>query len=215
MNALLILFRKLVDRGLLQSTRAVVSCLAIAALAFVPGCDEVSNSAQPASQQSAQAGPDPVGDFEWGIERLERALRVFRPRGGDGVAVTERKVEHELFPPHDTVDHYTARIVVTSETAFIHGQRAMEEKLQSQEKQEQSLQEDVEALLDRKDDESAKMIDLKNVGPQAPDAPAADVDTRSVDNRTVFELAFLDGRWKLTNEPKFEYEKEWFKYAFE
>ena len=182
---------------------ALLTCLILSALPLV-GCGDTS-----ASSRAEQAADDPVAKFEWGMQRLERAVLDFRPTVSDGVSITERKVSHELFPPGTKADHYTAVVTVTTEAEFLHDIRKKDDKEEKAEEKKEELEID-----DPLEDKDAKLIDIPGAGPEVP-AAAAQIEPRSLDSETVFELAFLDGAWKLTSEPEEKYEQLWFEYAFE
>ena len=82
------------------------------------GCEKPSVNEKP----SATSLEDPVEEFEWGMRRLKRALRLFRPSAAEGLA-TKRNVEYELIPPEGKQSNYTARVTVTSATSYLHGKR--------------------------------------------------------------------------------------------
>jgi len=154
---------------------------------------------------------DPAGEFEWGMTRLQRALRLFRPSGVDGLNVTERKVEYELIPPDDQNSNYTARVTIVSETSFLHGKRL----LQKEEKSAAQAALEFEDPLAEETDEYRKLIELPGTGPQAPAVAPTRIEPRSLDSKTVFELAYVQGHWKLTQTPEKKHEQLWFEYAFD
>jgi len=186
-------------------------CLAVTLLfgsGFSSGCG--GSKADPPS--TAVVHEDPAGEFEWGMTRLKRALRLFRPSGGDGLSV-KRKVEHELIPPNDKNAHFTARVTVFSKASFLHAKRKPKENKKPDAAQnEKSAFEDP---LAEKDDEFSKYIDIPGTGPQESIGRAIQIKPRQLDSKSVFDLAYVDGHWKLTKTPEKKYEQLWFDYAFE
>ncbi len=154
---------------------------------------------------------DPKGEFEWGMKRLDRALKLFRPGGSEGLRVTDRKLDYQVFPPDANHDHYTARVTVMTEAAFLHGKRKLDEEAVAAKPEEGPK---IDDPLDDKTDELNKLVDLPGAGPQAPASAPARIETRSLENTSVFELAYLDSRWQLTEKPELKHEESWFDYAF-
>ncbi|MEM8946906.1 MAG: hypothetical protein AAGD11_17155 [Planctomycetota bacterium] len=172
----------------------------------LPGCGGTS-----ASQRAEQAKNLPKKQFEWGMERLQRALRLSRPSTADGL-YTERKMTYELIEPTDDSDRFTAKVTVTTAAEFIHGRRKVGAGEDGEASSEDKPQ--PEDPLSDKSDELTKLLDLPGAGPQAPTAPAPIIEPRSLDSEAVFELAYLGGKWSLQTEPEHRYEKMWFEYAF-
>ncbi len=181
-------------------------CLCLAAIfAGTIGCG--SGSDKPPTNVVQE---DPVGEFEWGMTRLKRALRISRPNGSDGVSISARKVVYKLNPPDDKTPHYTASITITSEASFLHAQRKVKEK----EKAKAEKESDISDPLADKDDYT-KFVDIPGAGPQAPGVAIPILESPTIENKSIFEMAYLNGHWMLTQTPEEKHEQLWFEYAFE
>jgi hypothetical protein len=154
---------------------------------------------------------DPVGEFERGMTRLKHALRISRPNGSDGVSISARKVTYQLNPPDDKTPHYTASITISSEASFLHAQRKAKEK----EKAPAEKESEIDDPLADKDDDYTKYIDIPGAGPQAPAVPTPILESPTIENKSVFKMAYLNGHWMLTQTPEKKHEQLWFEYAFE
>lgn len=177
-------------------------------LLLLPGCGE-SSSKSP--KQQAAAETDPNAEFEWGMQRLDRALRLSRPSTSDGL-FTERKMSYEVFKPSGDTDHHTAKVTITTESEFIHGKRKVDKKEASKTDQKNEL--NYEDPREDKSGEVQELVDFPGVGPKAPKASAPSIEPRSLENQVVFDLAYLDEQWQLQTEPEHTYEQLWFEYAF-
>lgn len=177
-------------------------------LAATLGC-----SNQDANKESlAVVEEDPEGEFAWGMERLERTLRLHRPTGAEGI-ITTSTLEHELTPPDDDNPRYTARVTILTKSSFMHGRREFKKEIK-QIKERKALE--FEDLLDsKKKDEPIEIVDIPGAGPQASTEFVPSVESRSLDKKTVFDLVYRDGRWQLTKQPELKHELLWFKYAFQ
>ncbi|MGI9430107.1 MAG: hypothetical protein ACR2NM_15715 [Bythopirellula sp.] len=171
------------------------------------GCGD--SQTEPLQTTGVQA--DPGGEFEWAMTRLERALRLFRPNSAEGL-VTKRDLKYEWFPPTDATPNFTARVTVVSETSFLHGRR---ERVEKEEKPSEKKAAKLDDPLAPKEDGYAEFVDIPGVGPGAPSAPPTRISTRSLDEESVFEMAYVDGKWELTEQPKLKHEQLWFEYAFQ
>jgi len=176
----------------------------VVVLGFNSGCGESNTAPQP-----AVIVEDPVGEFEWGMTRLERALRLFRPSAVGGLSISEREMTHELIPPNDKNSNYTALVTIVSKASFLHGKRLKKKKETSEASKNESK---IDDPLSEQDDYS-KFIDIPGTGSRPVDTPK--LETRSLDSTTVFELAYLEGHWKLTKQPEKKHEQIWFEYAFD
>lgn len=193
------------DHSTLLPIATKFGCLLLTLLVCI-GCG--GSSAK--QKETSLAKQTPEAQFEWGMERLDRALRMSKPSSADGL-YTERKLSHELIPPNGENQQYTATVTITTEAEFIHGRRKTEKK----DKEEKEVEQNTEYKDPREQSaEVEKLIDFPGAGPKAPTAPAPIIESRSLDNETVFNLAYVDQQWKLTNEPEHKYEKLWFEYAF-
>lgn len=173
------------------------------------GCGDSKAS----KQQTAVAQEDPQGEFEWGVTRLKRALRLFRPSSVDGLNIIEQKVDPKFFAPSDANSQYSAQITITTKTAFLHGKRPTKKSNKKDDPSDDSSGID-DPLAEQFEDEG-KLLDLPGIGPQAPVTISPRVETRSLENETVFDMVYVDGYWKLTKQPELKHEQLWFEYAFE
>jgi len=161
-------------------------------------------------QQDGVIQEDPEGEFEWGMTRLKRALRLFRPSSSDGL-VTKRDVEYELIPPNNKNSNYAARVTVVSETSFLHGKRKIKKEKKAETIKEEPKLDD--PLANKED--FAEYLDIPGTGSRSPIISTPPIDTRSLDSRSIFEMVYAEGKWKLTQQPKLKHEQLWFEYAFE
>ena len=200
---------KLMARVLSYFYRSAVSqVLMLVTLGALAGCGN-SN----AKQQQDGPTSDPVAEFEWGMKRLDHVLRVSKPNSSDGLHVLGRDLHHSWTPPSGENSSYTARVEVRTRTTFLHGKRSLKKEEEDQ-KAEQKKKPEIDDPLAPKNDELAELIDIPGVGPKAPPA-AAVIEPREVEDISVFELIYVDGRWQLTKQPELEHEQLWFKYAFD
>ncbi len=177
---------------------------------LLPGCAGSATSTSNAPVAAEQKSPD--AEFEWGMKRLERALRLSRPSTSDGM-YTERSMDYELIAPNGETDYYTAKVTITTQTEFIHGKRESNKK--TDEKKAESQQEPgYEDLLADDSEKVDTAAGVPEAGPEAPKAFAAAVEPRSIANESEFELAYLEEKWQLQTKPEHKYEQLWFEYAF-
>jgi len=172
------------------------------------GCGSPTTS----EQQANVVKEDPEGEFQWGIHRLERALRVFRPSSADGLNVTDRNLDHELFPPSDANATYTARVTITTEASFLHAKRQLRKGERPSSTDRKGLE--IEDPLAEKS-EVTEFIDIPGTGTNIPAVAAVRIKPRTIENKTVFDLVYRKGRWKLKEQPELDHEQMWFEYAFD
>ena len=182
--------------------RASFYCLA-AILTLALGCE--SHTKQPSAAVVQEA---PVKKFEWGMTLLKRVLRKSRPNGAEGLSVTGREVEYELIPPNDKNPNYTAVVTVVSKTSFLHGKPTQKKKRESKAAKESEI---LDPLAEK--DDYTKFIDIAGTGPGT--KPLSRIETRSLHSKSVFEMTYTNGRWKLNKQPEKKYEQLWFEYAFD
>jgi len=118
-----------------------------------------------------------------------------------------------LFPPSAENPAYTARVTVTTETFFLHAKRSSTKDIKPKQATEPAPK--FKDPLADPSDELNKLIDIPGTGPRAPSAAAARIDPLNMETKTVFEMAYVQGHWQLTQQPKLKHEQLWFKYAFE
>jgi len=184
------------------------SMLSALGLMFAVGCG--GTVANP--KQAAPISEAPLKEFEWGMKRLERALQLYRPGGSKGLNITDRKLDSQLFPPNDENPTYRARVTITTEIAFMHGRRKSTKEGESNEAPDESPE--IDDPFAEKSDDWDQLIDSPGTGPRA-SAAAARIETRSLENETIFDMAYVEGHWRLVRQPELKHEQLWFKYAFE
>ncbi len=171
---------------------------------FALGCGGSNATPEP-----TVAGP--VAKFKFGLERLERALR-FQPSSANGIQVTKRNLDHEIFPPDDAHANYRARVTIVMESVYLHGKRSAKEDEESEEKAKES---EIDDPLADKSVELTKLLEFPRAGPRVPAAVSPKIETRSIKNESVFELAYVEEHWQLTTKPEKKSEQLWFEYAFD
>jgi len=166
----------------------------------------------------------PAGQFDWAMQKLERAVLEFQPSGRDGLRVGKRKVSYKLFPPDAARKHHTARVTIESETIYVHDQPLQSLKEEKERERRERAREDFEQQAGLNDplDESADdpltqkfLSQMEDIAAKSrvPRGPEATIETPQMSDRKVYELAFLEGRWQLLTEPETDYERLWFEYA--
>jgi hypothetical protein len=143
------------------------------------------------------------------MERLDRALRRFRPSVTEGL-MTSYQLEHKLIPPSPENAQYTARVTIASSVAFLHGKRSQHQTETLEEKKEAGYDD----LLSAEDDVPVEFQKIPGTGSAAAGALVPHVESRSLDKKSVFALVYADGIWKLAQQPKLKSEQLWFEYAF-
>jgi len=173
------------------------------------GCNE---SSEPTPATSTVAKQDPAAEFEWGVTRLRRALRLFRPSSSNGINITEQTVDTKLTSPDETTPNYTAAITVTTETSFLHGRRSAPTAAAKK-----GSAEELSALEDpiADDFDSADLLAQSGIGAKGPSGITPRLETRNFENKTVFDMIYVSGKWQLTKQPELKHEQLWFEYAFE
>ena len=191
-----------------------IYCLTVAVM-FSLGCEK----SRPAAPSTSVSRDSPEGQFDWAMQRLERAVLDFRPSRRAGLRIGNQKISHELFPPDATRSHYTARVTIESKTQYVHDQQLLaskrDEKRQERLKQEKARRKfeqesEIEGPLAESFMEQMEEIAAE---PRLQDAPEVLIENLEKSDLKVFDLAYLKGRWELQTEPKTEYERLWFEYA--
>ncbi len=163
----------------------------------------------------------PAGKFDYAMQRLKRAVQDFLPSRRAGLHIGKREVSYELFPPDATRSHYTARVTIESETAYIHDQLFQtpdKEKKRQERLERRRVQKSLEQQSEFDDPLAEKFMEQMEeigAGPRVPLVPEATIDNPRTSDRTVYDLAYLDGRWPLQTEPETDHERLWFNYALE
>ena len=165
----------------------------------------------------------PQGQFEWAMQRLERAILDFGPSGSSGLIAGNRRISHELFEPEGESGHYTALVTVTTEATYVPDtlpsvvdkEKAREKKREKMRKMEAlnridgSENEVFDPLADRF---SQQMEDLAAEG-GGPTKTAPLIEAPTTEETKIYELAYLEDRWQLQTEVSTEHEELWFQYA--
>lgn len=199
-----------------------IYCLTVAVTLSL-GCEK----SRPIATSAQVQRDSPVGQFDWAMQRLERAVLDFGPSRQAGLRVGKRKVSYELFPPDATRSRYTASVTIESETAYVHNQlfQASEKEKKRQERLERKrvqrrLEQQSElndSLGESYDDPLAEkfMQQMEEMAdkPSMPHVPEAMIDNPQTSDRKVYDLAYLKGRWQLQTEPETDHERLWFEYA--
>jgi len=165
----------------------------------------------------------PAGQFEWAMQKLQRAVLEFHPSRQDGLKIGKRNVSYKLFPPDDKKNHYTARVTIESEILYVHDNPldAMKEAEEERRKQAQESfrqQTQPDDPLDAANEDPLQQKFLSQMEGLAGKAkvkstPPPVMDYPEVSERKVYDLAYLDGRWQLQTEVETDHERLWFEYA--
>lgn len=190
------------------------SCIFVSLLLSI-GCEgsrsSVSGSKKPVDPAKA--------DFDWAMERLRRAIETFTPPAGLGLRV-KRKLSFELFPPSELKTDYTAKVIVESKSAF--EPRRFTSDIDDELKQAEAsrLEAADSALVDefsekRENDPTAFLNELPKNSQWKPKTTGSLVKAPSINERSVYELVYLDERWQLVTQPEAKHEQLWFEYALQ
>jgi len=164
---------------------------------------------------------DPVeAEFDWAMERLQRAIETFTLPAGRDLRV-QRNVSIEFFPPTGSETDYTAKVIVESQSVFQPRRFTSNTDDELKQAAEESRSEAAENFLeeefsdDHENDPTAYLDDYEE-SPQRQTAIVNPlVKAPSIKERIVYELAYRDERWQLISEPESEHEKLWFDYALQ
>ncbi len=196
-------------------------CLMLAAVLSL-GCQK-SRPSLPVARIDTSS---PVGEFDWAMQKLERAVVEFQPSRRDGLQVGKRKVSYKVFPPNAERDHYTARVVIESETMYV-----LEESLDSvEEERERRRREQARKNFEQQvnPDDPLDQVEfdplqqkfqsqMEDIAAESrvPRGPEPTIETPQVSHRRVYELAYLEEHWRLLTETETDYERLWFAYALD
>lgn len=193
--------------------------LLLALVVLACGCKDKSK-ALPATRMRTDT---PEGQFKWLVQRLEHAVLDFSSTQGSGLTISSRKVDSELIPPSDDVDHYRGRITISYEAKYVPEKlpNLFDREKESEKKREEMRRlegfaggdDRVEPLDPLAQKFQSDMEDLAAKGGRPMRKPST-VDSPELSEARVFELAHTDGRWKLLTELEGRSEKNWFEYAF-
>ena len=185
---------------------------------FACGCSD-----KPKSPVALRVRTDTAeGQFKWIVQKLEHAVLDFSSTRRSGLTIYKRKVDSELIPPADGVDHYRGRITISYEAKYIPEETPalFDKEKQSEKRREEMKKMEQYAGLDDEDKPydplaqrfQSEMEDLAAKGGKPLGQPNT-VETPKLKNAKVYELAHLDGRWKLMTDLDSNSEKNWFAYA--
>ena len=196
-------------------------CLMLAAVLSL-GCEE-SRPILPVARIDTST---PAGEFEWVMQKLERAVIEFQPSRRDGLRVGKRNVSYEVFPPDAEKEHYTARVVIESETMYVlekpldsvEEEREQRRREQARNNFEQQVNPDDpldQAEFDPLQQKFLSQMEDIAAESRVPHGPEPTLETPQMIHRKVYELAYLDGQWQLLTETETDYERLWFAYALD
>jgi hypothetical protein len=166
----------------------------------------------------------PEGQFEWAMQKLERAVVEFQPSSVDGLRVGERRVSYEIFPPDDKRKHLSARVTIESEMVYVHEMPAKSLKEQREEQRRERARANFEQQVKSNDPLEATEVDpleqkfLSQMEEMATESRGPRIsepvlETPELSDSKVYELAYLDSRWQLQTKPETDHERLWFEYA--
>ena len=179
------------------------------------GCEK----SRPVGPSASPQRDSPASQFDWIMQRLERAVLDFRPSERAGLRMGRQKVSHELFPPDATRPNYTARVTIESETMYVHDKPLLASD-REKERQELLNREKARRRLEQQSDFSDPLaenfmdqMDEIAAEPRLSAAPDVIIENPKSSDRKVYDLAYLKGRWQLQTEPETDHERLWFEYA--
>lgn len=196
-------------------------CLMLAAIVSL-GCRE-SRPVLPVPRIDTST---PKGEFDWAMQRLERAVVEFQPSLRDGLQVGKRRVSYEVFPPDVEAEHFTARVVIETDAVYVleelpdsaEEERERRRRERARERFEQQINSDDpldESEYDPLNQKFQAQMEKIATESRVPHGPAPMLETPQMSNRKVYEFAYLEGRWQLLTETEADYERLWFEYALE
>ena len=199
----------------------MLGCLMLAAVVSL-GCTE-SRPIPPVARVDTST---PSGEFDWAMQRLERAVIEFQPSSRDGLQSGKRTVKYKVFPPESETDHYTARVVIETETIYL-----LEDPLDSAEEEREArrrerARKNFEQQVNADDSNSDAEFDplqqkflsqMEKIAAESrvPRGPEPILETPQMSYRKIYELAYLEDRWQLQTKTETDYERLWFEYALQ
>ncbi len=197
--------------------RTVAVALGLAALALSnTGCEPRRTTVAKAKPQKHSAEVD----FEWAMERLQRAVENFTPSGDLNLRV-KRKFSYKLLPPSESQPLYTATVTVASVSKYnpLRQQPVVDElpkrdQLADLRDQESDFGED---SLFGGEDESATTPYVNDRDIQGRNSIRVEtlIKAPSVKSQSVYELIYKKRRWHLIDQPESKHEQMWFEYALQ
>jgi len=182
---------------------------------ILAGCEKT----QPIVPSVSTQRSSPTGQFDWLMQRLQRAVLDFRPSQRAGLRVGRPKITHELFAPDDERAHYAASITIESNTAYVHDQtsRASEKEKKRKEKlKREKNRRKLESQSEVEDPLAEKFMEQMDeiaAEPRMQRMPDVTIENQQASDRKTYDLAYLKGRWQLQTELETVHEKLWFEYA--
>jgi hypothetical protein len=176
------------------------------------------------SQPATSLGSTPAGQFEWVMQRLERAVLDFRPSQRSGLWIGTPIITHELFPPDATEPRYKARVTIESKVAYVHDQPLLasdQEKKRQEFLEHEKNQREIEQQSEVEDPLIEEFMDqMEELAAEPPTTlppttlmPEVLIKNPQASDRKVYDLVYLKGRWELPAEPETDHERLWFEYA--
>lgn len=197
--------------GLLCLTLTGVLALGCSEPRSVPSVDRIDTST-------------PEGQFKWAMVKLERAVLEFLPSRTDGLQTGKRTVSYELFPPDDQRENYTAQVTIETETVFVMDSAADAAEEELEEKRRERARRNFEQQVadddplkpsehDPLEDKFLTQMEELSTKSRVPRVPEPILDTPQVNDRKVYDLAYVEGSWQLETKPEKDHERLWFEYA--
>ena len=188
-------------------------------LSIASGCsDEVQSiPASPVERNS------PEGQFEWFIQRLERAVLDFSSSQTSGLSISNRTLDSELIPPSQEVDYYRAKVTISYEAAYVpesiptivdkdkeeEKRREKMRRMESYSGLEDDPDQPMDPLADKFRTEMEDLAASSRLPARSPDI----LETPNLKDTKVYELAYHNDQWEVVTELESESEKLWFDYA--
>lgn len=144
-------------------------------------------------------------DFDYTMERLQQALDTSGSAAHLNLRV-KHELKYELVPPDTTRSNFTARVTIKSRSDYIPEKPYAPAEEKAKQENPSELIEDSLKSSDNLDFETRQQKPLVATPP---------AKLPSVEEVKEFEMAYLDGRWKLQTEPDSELEQMWFDYALQ
>ncbi len=188
---------------IVMQQRFVVSPLCVLALAILNvGCEGPSRV--PSAAKKLEHSPE--AEFDWAMERLQRALDRFQPAAHLGLRI-KRDLSYQLIPPDKPQFNYSAQVTIKSKTFY-----KSENRILVEEEEPEPLAGDANFAADSEGD---PLSSFRENSIKKPMIVSSQGPAPRIDETRVYELAYSDGRWQLNTQPETKYEQMWFQYALE
>jgi len=191
----------------------VVRCLLlsglVSSLLWTLGCG-TSNRSTP----TKSAGTIAEEDFQWAMERLNRAVKEFQPPSTLGIFV-KREMNYEMFPPSEDSEYYTATVTISSKTTYDHN--LTDDPLEGVERQEKKPRQqefDPEVFsLPGEEGSDPEIERIPGIAFDAVQIEEPELSAREITETDEYDLVYKDDRWQLVDDIDVEHVKLWFEYA--